>query len=161
MHILNLLLLLCWPQKVKFSTKVQTFVFEPLKNPLGLKKNLKFNSPESVPRSVYNLTKPIVLISFPNFYGYPENAPNQILSSNLEEKIFKMVIKSEPLGLCSWNLGNFIFSMRLLNSENFTHFKIFDLTWIRWIWLELPSVDLDHFYWVTVDDCALAHIWKT
>ena len=50
-----------------------------------------------------------------------------------------MAKKSEQLGLCSWNFWNFLFSMRLLKGEYLRDFKIFDLTWIWWIWLELPS----------------------
>ena len=65
-------------------------------------------------------------------------APNHILSSNSAGKILKIVIRSEPLGLCSWNFWNFLFSMRLSNGEYFRDFKIFDLTWIWWIWLEWP-----------------------
>ena len=49
-----------------------------------------------------------------------------------------MSIKSEPLGPCSWNFWNFLFSMRLSNGECFKDFKIFDLTWIWRIWLEWP-----------------------
>ena len=49
-----------------------------------------------------------------------------------------MAIKSEPLGLCSWNFWNFLFSMRLSNGECFKDFKIFDLTCIWRIWLEWP-----------------------
>ena len=39
--------------------------------------------------------------------GYPENAPNHILSSNSTGKVLKMAIESEPLGLCIWNFWNF------------------------------------------------------
>ena len=69
---------------------------------------------------------------------YPKNAPNHILSSNSAGEIVKMAIKSELLGLCSWNFWNFLFSMRLSNSEYFKDFKIFDLPWIWLICLEWP-----------------------
>ena len=48
---------------------------------------------------------------------YPENAPSHILPSNSAGKIFEMTIKSEPIRLCSWKFWNFLFSMRVANSE--------------------------------------------
>ena len=78
------------------------------------------------------------IFMFLNFLGYPENAPNHILSSDSAGKILKVAIKSEPHGLCSWNFWNFLFSIRLSNAGYFKDFKIFDLTWIWWIWLEWP-----------------------
>ena len=65
--------------------------------------------------------------------------PSHILSSTSAGKILKMAIKSELLGLSSWNFVNLLFSMRLSNSEYFKNFKFFDLTWIWWIWLEWPN----------------------
>ena len=49
------------------------------------------------------------------------------MSLNLAEKIPKMAIKSEPLGLCSRIVCNFLFSMRLSNGEYLKDFEIFDL----------------------------------
>ena len=52
-----------------------------------------------------------------------------------------LAIKSELLGLSSsWNIWNFLFSMRLSNGEYLKDFKFFDLTWIWWIWQEWPTV---------------------
>ena len=109
----------------------------PEKSVFELMTNLKFSFSESGPGSVHIPPKPIFLFKFSNFQGYPENAPNHILSSNSAGKILKMAIKSEPLGLCSWHFWHFGFSMWLLNGAYFKDFKIFDLAWIWRIWLEL------------------------
>ena len=77
--------------------------------------NLKLSFYESGPGSVHIPPKLICLFKFLNFYGYPKNALNHILSSNSAGKILTMAIKSEMLGLCNWNFRNFLFLMRLLN----------------------------------------------
>ena len=69
-----------------------------------------------------------------NFQGYPENAPNHILSPNLAWKILKMAIKSGPLELCSWFFWNFLFSMRLSNGEYFKDLNFF--------WLDMELMNL-------------------
>ena len=99
----------------------------PEKSVFELMTNLKFSFSESGPGSVHIPPKPIFLFKFSNFQGYPENAPNHILSSNSAGKILKMAINSESLGLCSWNFWNLLFSMRLSNGEYFKDFKFF--TW--------------------------------
>ena len=63
--------------------------------------NLKLSFSESGPGSVHIPTKPTFLFTFLNFKGYPENAPNHILSSNSAGKSLKEPLKSELLGLCS------------------------------------------------------------
>ena len=62
--------------------------------------NLKFSFSGSGPGSVHIPQKPIFLFQFSNFSGCPKYALNHILSLNSAGKIFKMVIKSELLGLC-------------------------------------------------------------
>ena len=109
------------PEKIRINDKFKTYFF--------IKWTWKCSHP----------TKPIFLFKFLNFKGSPENAPNHILSSNSAGKIFKTAIKSESLGLCSWNFWNFLFSMRLSHGEYFKDFKYFDLTWIWSIWLEWPT----------------------
>ena len=120
----------------------------PEKSVFELMTNLKFSFSESGPGTVLILPKPIFLFKFSNFYGYLENAPNHTLSSNSTGKILKMTIKSEALGLCSWNFWNFLFSLRISNGEYFNDFKIFDLTLIWWIWLEWPKV---YLIWLSLE----------
>ena len=126
---LEVIRLSSWPEKVKFSVKIHFFTFlTTWKICFGIYSNSKFifGSDQIPPKPYFHLT-------FRSF-----KVSNHILSSNSAEKILKMAIKSELVGLCSQNFWNFLFSMRLSNGEYFNDFKIFDLTSIWWIWLEWP-----------------------
>ena len=80
-------------------------------------------------------------LSFQSFKGTLKMLQITLCPQIQQEKSLKWP-ESEALGLCSWNFGNFLFSLRLSNGEYFNDFKIFDLTWICWIWLEWPKVYL-------------------
>ena len=91
------------PKMWNSVSKCNFLSWPPEKSVFELMTNLKFSFSESGPGSVHIPPKPIFLFKFSNFQGYPENAPNHILSSNSAGKILKMAIKSEPHGLYSWN----------------------------------------------------------
>ena len=76
-------------------SKCNFVIDPPEKSVFELLTNLKFSFSESGPGNVHIPPKPIFLLKFSNFYGYTENAPNHILSSNSVGKILKMAIKSE------------------------------------------------------------------
>ena len=77
--------------------------------------------------------------------------PSHILSSNSTGKIIQMAIKSQPLGLCSWNFWNFLFSMRLSNDKYFKNFQIFDLKVhsVSIPALRISLAILSHFVWIS------------
>ena len=110
----------------------------PEKSVFELMANVKFSFSESGPGSVHIPPKPIFLFKFSDLKGYPENAPNHILSANSAGKILKMAIKSEPLGYPAKLFCSFLLSVWLSNGDYFKDVKIFHLIWIWWIWLEWP-----------------------
>ena len=124
-----------WPENVKFIVKMQFFAFltpwEICLNQLQIW-NLDFLEVFIFPQNQY------FYLHFWTFKGTLKMLQITILPSNSAGKILKMAIKSDPHGLWSWNLWDFLFSIRLSNGEYFKDFKIFDLTWIWWISLEWP-----------------------
>ena len=78
-----------WPKMWNLVSKCNFLRFWPCeKSIFELMPNFKFSFSESGPWSVHILPEPIFLFRFSNFYWYPENAPNRILSSNSAGKIW-------------------------------------------------------------------------
>ena len=76
-------------------------------------------------------------LSFQTFKGNLRMLQITFCPQVLQEKSLKWPWSLNCLG--SWNFWNFLFSTRISNGEYFKDFKIFDLTWIWWIWLERPN----------------------
>ena len=120
---LEIIRLRSWPGNVKFSVTMQFFTFlTPWKICFRINDKFKINFFLKVNLEVFTFPQnQDFYLRFQTFNREKKLLKNiwqsHILSSNSAEKIIKMAIRSEPLGLCGWKIWNFLFSIRLSNGE--------------------------------------------